>query len=121
MEYPDGNSFKLALLCIPGMVQPSEALESLKSTHDSILWLYMCTGPEAHEHNLERERARNLIDVRERLKANVGTEREEEGDRERLQSVRDQLMALMKVSTLLQSHAHPIMPVHTFMCPSILP
>ena len=54
VEYPDGDSFMLELLCLPGVVDPKDAATSLVALHDSILWLYVSCGPEATLHNDER-------------------------------------------------------------------
>ena len=50
VEYPDGDTFRLEILCLPGIVRPEDAETSLVALRDSIIWLLVSTGPEATEH-----------------------------------------------------------------------
>lgn len=68
VEYPDGSTFVLELLCIPGVVEPKHADASLSALHDSILWLYLEGGPEKYDHIEERQQIYSLIERREELK-----------------------------------------------------
>ncbi len=71
VEYPDGVSCSLELLCLPGIVEPLHAAASLKALHDSILWLFLDGGPEKYDHVDERKRIYALIEEREALKGKV--------------------------------------------------
>jgi aminopeptidase N len=68
VEYPDGGTFMLELLCIPGVVEAKHAKASLSALHDSILWLYLEGGPEKYDHINERKSIYELMDRREELK-----------------------------------------------------
>jgi aminopeptidase N len=68
VEYPDGDTFLLEILCLPGIVTPEDAETSLVALRDSILWLLISTGPEATEHNEEREEIYKLLKARDELK-----------------------------------------------------
>lgn len=70
-EYPDGDGFILELLCFPALVKAEDAEGSLQSLHDSVMWVYLSTGPEAHMHDSEREQLYALIKRREQLKVEV--------------------------------------------------
>lgn len=68
VEYPDGGTFMLELLCIPGVVEAQHADASLSALHDSILWLYLEGGPEKYDHAEDRPQVYSLIQRREELK-----------------------------------------------------
>lgn len=68
-EYCDGSHAIAELLVFPGLVEKAHALTALQSLVDSIYWCYLSTGPEATEHNEEREKIYKLIPVRDQLKA----------------------------------------------------
>jgi aminopeptidase N len=68
VEYPDGGTFMLELLCIPGVVEAKHADASLTALHDSIIWLYLEGGPEKYDHAEERKQIYSLIQRREELK-----------------------------------------------------
>ena len=101
MEYPDGSAFTLSLLCIPAMVNMADARESLRSSHDSILWLSLCTGPEGYDHKEERERAWHIIGEREKVKAKLIEVTSDETQwieyTEKLRLLREELKSVMKV------------------------
>ena len=87
VEYCDGDTCMLELLCLPGVVEPEDAKNSLTALHDSILWLYLSCGPEATKHDAERKEMYTLVRQREDLKiAN--------GDAAALESVRARLKEL---------------------------
>ena len=71
LEYPDGDSFALELLCFPSLVRAEDAESALQSLHDSVMWVYLSTGPEAHLHESERAQLYALIARREQLKREV--------------------------------------------------
>ena len=68
VEYCDGDTCMLELLCLPGVVEPEDAKNSLTALHDSILWLYLSCGPEATKHDAERKEMYTLVRQREDLK-----------------------------------------------------
>ena len=68
VEYPNGETFMLELLCIPGVVEAHHADASLNALHDSILWLYLEGGPEKYDHVEERKEIYNMLKLRENLK-----------------------------------------------------
>ena len=59
----------LELLCFPSLVKPEDAEAAIRSLHDSVMWVYLSTGPEAHLHASERQQLYALIKRREELKA----------------------------------------------------
>ena len=69
LEYPDGDCIALELLCLPSLVRPEDAEAAVRSLHDSVMWVYLSTGPEAHLHDAERQHLYDLIKKREELKA----------------------------------------------------
>lgn len=68
LEYADGDTCMLELLCLPKVVQPQDARTALQALHDSIIWLHLSCGPEATMHNDERARMYALVKEREELK-----------------------------------------------------
>jgi len=88
-EYPDGDSFALELLCFPTLVQAEDAERSLQSLHDSVLWVYLSTGPEAHLHHNERQQLYDLIKRREQLKAEVEGGQAGEGSQSKQKELAD--------------------------------
>ena len=50
VEYPDGSTFALELLLLPGQCKREEAVTAIDAVHDSIVWTYTSTGPEAYDH-----------------------------------------------------------------------
>lgn len=69
LEYPDGSTFMLELLGLPGIAEKKGALEAVNSLHDCILWVYLSTGAEATLHDEVRRQQYALIKEREELKA----------------------------------------------------
>ncbi len=65
-EYPDGTSFTLELLVPPG-TDPSLAHESLEILADSILWIYLSTGPETYDKKDVRDDLYRLCRERDEL------------------------------------------------------
>jgi aminopeptidase N len=68
-EYCDGSTAIAELLVFPKLVEDRHATTALKSLIDSIMWCYLSTGPEATEHNAEREQIYKLLPMRDELKA----------------------------------------------------
>ena len=68
LEYPDGDAFALELLAFPNLVQSEDAQTAIQALHDSVMWVYLSTGPEAHLHDHERAQLYALIAKREALK-----------------------------------------------------
>ena len=90
VEYPDGDTFRLEILCLPGIVRPEDAETSLVALRDSIIWLLVSTGPEATEHVEARKKVYELIEKRDRLKENGDASTADE-----LAKIRSDLKALM--------------------------
>jgi aminopeptidase N len=72
LEYPDGDTFALELLAFPNLVRPGDAETAIQALHDSVMWVYLSTGPEAHLHDKERAELYALIKKREELKQAAG-------------------------------------------------
>ena len=89
LEYPDGDSFALELLCFPSLVQKEDAERSLQSLHDSVLWVYLSTGPEAHLHDNERQQLYDLLKRREQLKLEVENGQAGEGSQSKQKELAD--------------------------------
>ncbi|MBT8507650.1 peptidase [Methanomicrobiaceae archaeon CYW5] len=66
LEYPDGTTFTLELLVPPG-TDPALAEESLGILADSILWVYLYTGPETYEKRAIRDDLYRLCRERDEL------------------------------------------------------
>ena len=96
----------------PSLVKPDLATVAVNALHDSVIWTYLSTGPEATLHTDERKLAYTLIDERERIKVllygNPVTKNGESGaagvaDADaaaRLAAIRAQLADLMKAWTV---------------------
>ena len=89
LEYPDGDAFALELLCFPTLVQKDDAERALLSLHDSVMWVYLSTGPEAHLHEAERQQLYDLIKRREQLKVEVGDGQAGEGSQAAVKELAD--------------------------------
>jgi len=74
-EYPDGSSFTLELLVPPG-TDASLAEESLAILADSILWVYLYTGPETYDKRELRDDLYRLSRERDDLIKNGAAEEE---------------------------------------------
>lgn len=68
IEYPDGDSFLLELVCFPDIVKKEHAEIALQSLHDSILWIFISLGSEAYSHLDEENKIYSLIKERESIK-----------------------------------------------------
>lgn len=68
LEFPDGDTTLLELLCFDGRAEPDHAKEAVRMLHDSIQWVYVSLGPEAMEHEEERKKMYELLEERENLK-----------------------------------------------------
>lgn len=94
LEYPDGDTIQLELLCFPGLVEAKYAEMAIQSLHDSVMWVYVSTGPEAHLHDKERAQVYELIkkreDLKNRLQSGVN-----DADSNELTQVRAQLKQLV--------------------------
>ncbi|TQD23410.1 M1 family metallopeptidase [Methanolobus vulcani] len=83
-EYPDGHTFDLELLVPPG----SDAViagKSLDILYDSIMWIYLFTGPEQYEQIEKRNEIMDLVKQRDILK------NEGENASEKLENIREEL------------------------------
>ncbi len=67
----DGSTFNLELLLFPGLVKPEHAAVALRALHDSVMWTYLSTGPEATLHAREREEVYALVAERDSLKCEL--------------------------------------------------
>lgn len=94
LEYPNGDTIMLELLCFANLVESSHAHSALQSLHDSIMWVHLSTGPEAHDHQVERKRAYALIEEREKLKAEL--EASSSSSSSRLAEIRAELKEVVK-------------------------
>ncbi|HWR24969.1 MAG TPA: M1 family metallopeptidase, partial [Methanosarcina sp.] len=89
-EYPDGGTFMLELLVPPG--SNAEAAEkALDILHDSVMWIYLFTGPEQFDGEKLplRKELLELVRKREKMKLEAKSTFEE------LKKVRDQLSELV--------------------------
>lgn len=97
----------------PGLVKPQHAIVSVNALHDSVMWTYLSTGPEATLHESERQQAYALVAEREALKEQLfGPPVSRVGDSTatapasidahlaRLSEVRSQLKSLMAAWTV---------------------
>lgn len=71
-EYPDGSSFDLELLVLPGSSK-KEAEQALSILFDSIMWVYLFTGPESYKDTDTRRHIFELTKLREHLKYNLSS------------------------------------------------
>ena len=62
----------LELLCFEDLVKHQDAEAAVRALHDSVMWVYLSTGPEAHLHEGERRRLYELVKRREELKEAEG-------------------------------------------------
>jgi aminopeptidase N len=96
-EYCDGKTAIAELLVFPQLVEAVHAKTALKALIDSILWCYLSTGPEATEHNAEREAIYALLPVRDALKALKAAGTPSSEDETKLAGVRAELQKLISV------------------------
>ncbi|WMW24762.1 M1 family metallopeptidase [Methanolobus sediminis] len=66
-EYPDGDTFDLELLVPPGS-DPVIAGRSLDVLYDSIMWMYLFTGPEQYNQPEKRKEIMDMVKERDLLK-----------------------------------------------------
>ncbi|WMW22601.1 M1 family metallopeptidase [Methanolobus mangrovi] len=66
-EYPDGYTFDLELLVPPGS-DPVIAQRSLDILYDSIMWIYLFTGPRQYEQLEIRQQLMDMVRRRDLLK-----------------------------------------------------
>ncbi|MDW7731945.1 MAG: M1 family metallopeptidase [Methanolobus sp.] len=83
-EYPDGHIFDLELLAPPGS-DPVIAQRSLEVLYDSIMWIYLFTGPGQYEQPEMRKEIMEMVKERDRLKDEV------EDPNDKLEKVREDL------------------------------
>ncbi|HII01994.1 TPA: DUF3458 domain-containing protein, partial [Methanosarcinaceae archaeon] len=72
-EYPDGDSFMLELL-VPPESEDGPAGRALDILYDSVMWVYLFTGPEQYdpEKLAVRQKLWELVRQRDRLKYGAG-------------------------------------------------
>ena len=93
VEYPNGNTFAVELLALPGVIdKASDAASALKSLVDSVLWTCVSCGPEKYDHTTERDRIYELLPKRDALKLADPSSTE-------LVTIRAELAALMSAWT----------------------
>ena len=90
-EYPDGGTFLLELLVPPGS-NAAAAEKALDVLHDSVMWVYLFTGPEQFDEKKLPVRKEILELVRKREKMKLETK--PESTLEELGKVRDTLAGL---------------------------
>lgn len=92
-EYPDGGTFMLELL-VPPASDAIAAEKALDLLHDSIMWVYLFTGPEQFDEEKLPVRMEiwDLVRMREKMKL----ETKPEFTLEELEKVRDRLAELDK-------------------------
>ena len=83
-EYPEGDTFDLELLVPPGS-DPVIAGRSLDVLYDSIMWMYLFTGPEQYKQPEKRKAIMDMIKERDLLK------NEGEAASEKLEKIRKEL------------------------------
>jgi aminopeptidase N len=96
LEYPDGDSFMLELLVFPNLVKAEDAETAIGALHDSVMWVYLSTGPEATEHEGERKELYELITKREALKKKVEGGGEGKEELEQMRAKAKQLVGMWK-------------------------
>ena len=70
VEYPNGDTFSVELLCLPGVVEKEEdARAAVDALINSIVWTQVCTGPEKYQHEEERREILELVNERDGIKA----------------------------------------------------
>lgn len=91
-EYPDGETFMLELLVPPGSNEEA-AEKALDILHDSVMWVYLFTGPEQFDEDKlpVRKELWELVRKREKMKLEAKLESPLE---EELRAVRDELAKL---------------------------
>ena len=72
VEYPDGSTFMLELLLLPGQCGREDAVTAIDAVHDSIIWTYTSCGPETYDHNEERAEINALLVERQALLEKYG-------------------------------------------------
>ena len=80
----DGDTFDLELLVPPGS-DPVIAGRSLDVLYDSIMWMYLFTGPEQYRQPEKRKEIMDMVKQRDLLK------NEEGADGKKLEKIRDEL------------------------------
>ena len=90
-EYPDGGTFLLELLVPPGS-NAAAAEKALDVLHDSVMWVYLFTGPEQFDEKKLPVRKEILELVRKREKMKLETK--PESTLEELEKIRDTLSGL---------------------------
>lgn len=90
-EYPDGGTFLLELLVPPGS-NAAAAEKALDVLHDSVMWVYLFTGPEQFDEKKLPVRKEILELVRKREKMKLETK--PESTLEELEKIRDTLAGL---------------------------
>lgn len=97
VEYCDGKTAIAELLVFPQLVEQRHAKSALKSLIDSIMWCYLSTGPEATDHNQEREKIYSLITKRDELKTLKSSGSMTSAQETELAAIRTELKSLIGV------------------------
>ncbi|MDV0446654.1 hypothetical protein MsAg5_05040 [Methanosarcinaceae archaeon Ag5] len=71
-EYPDESCIDLELLVPPG-ADKNAAAQSLDVLHDSVMWIYLFTGPESQKDLEEKRQIFELTKLRDQLKHNLNS------------------------------------------------
>lgn len=90
-EYPNGDTFMLELL-VPPKSDREQGKKALKILHDSIMWVYLFTGPKKYENEKISSKIKTLIDEREKLKL-------ENSNSKKLDKLREKISKLQKNHT----------------------
>lgn len=100
-EYCNGSTAIAELLVFPKLVEDRHAKTALQALIDSIYWCYLSTGPEATEHEAERQKIYQLIPQRDALKRRRATDAAnftaaDEGELARIRAELKQLIGVWK-------------------------
>ena len=90
-EYPNGDTFMLELL-VPPKSDKEQAKKALKILHDSIMWVYLFTGPKKYENEKISIKIKKLVDEREAIKL-------EHSNSKKLEKIRNKIKELEKNHT----------------------
>ncbi|MDL2261276.1 M1 family metallopeptidase [Methanimicrococcus sp. OttesenSCG-928-J09] len=71
-EYPDDHCFDLELLVPPGS-DKNYAEQSIDILQDSVMWIYLFTGPESHKDVEIKKQIFDLTKLRDHLKYNLNS------------------------------------------------
>ncbi len=85
-EYPDGRTCQLELVVPPGS-DPEVANFALKTMADSILWVYLYTGPGRYQNGAAKKEILALVNERDALKSSGPSSEWLERIREKIRSI----------------------------------